>query len=359
VTERKPTTTVGVIGLGFMGSTHIQALLTIPGAELVAVCSRNEARLSGDLSGIQGNTGGPGARVDFSGVAKYREIHQMLEDPNIDAIDICLPTYQHASVAIDAIRAGKHVLVEKPMALDAASAGQMIAEAKAHDRVLMVAHVLRFFPMYAALRELLSSGRIGVARMAKFQRRCAAPTWSGWLADSQQSGGGVFDLLIHDVDMCLHLFGKPETVSATGYEALASGVDVITAQFHYPGRQTAIVTGGWHHPKSYPFSMDYTVVADGGTLEYSSLGRPPADATEPRPSGSGSPALYAADGKIEVLPMADRDGYRAEIEYFLDCCRHRRTPELCPPEESADAVALTRCMLEARNRNGEKIRCNL
>jgi predicted dehydrogenase len=348
VTKTAPTTSslrVGVIGLGFMGSTHIQALLSIPGAQLVAVCSRDETKLSGDLSAIQGNTGGPGARLDFSDVAKYREIHQMLEDPRIDAIDICLPTYQHASVAIDAIRAGKHVLVEKPMGLDAASCRQMIAEARAHERVLMVAHVLRFFPMYTALRELLSSGRIGVARMAKFQRRCAAPTWSGWLADSHQSGGGVFDLLIHDVDMCLHLFGRPETISATGYEALASGVDVITAQFHYPGRQTAIVTGGWHHPKSYPFSMDYTVVADGGTLEYSSLGRPPA--------------LYCSDGKMEVLPMADLDGYRAEIEYFLDCCGHRRTPELCPPEESADAVALARCMLEARNRNGEKIRCNL
>jgi predicted dehydrogenase len=126
---------------------------------------------------------------------------------------------------------------------------------------------------------------------------------------------------------------------------LASGVDVITAQFHYPGGLTAIITGGWYHPKSFPFSMEYTVVADGGTVEYSSLGRPPA--------------LYGADGKMELLPMTDRDGYRAEIEYFLDCCRHSRTPDLCPPEESASAVGLARCMLEARNRNGEKIRCNL
>jgi predicted dehydrogenase len=345
----QPSTTtpirIGVIGLGFMGSTHIQALLSIPGAQLVAVCSRDETKLSGDLSAVQGNTGGPGARLNFSSVAKYREIHQILDDPGIDALDICLPTYQHSAVAIDALRAGKHVLVEKPMALDAASSKQMIAEARSHDRVLMAAQVLRFFPMYEILREVLSSGRIGVARMAKFQRRCAAPTWSGWLADPQQSGGGVFDLLIHDVDMCLHLFGKPETISATGYEALAAGVDVINAQFHYPGGRTVIVTGGWHHPKSYPFSMEYTVVADAGTVEYSSAGRPPA--------------LYEASGTMELLPMADVDGYRAEIEYFLDCCRHGRTPELCPPQESADAVAITRCMLEARNRNGEKVRCNL
>jgi len=151
----------------------------------------------------------------------------MLEDPNIDAIDICLPTYQHSSVAIDAIRAGKHVLVEKPMALDAASARQMIAEAKAHDRVLMVAHVLRFFSdVYGLSASFCRRGALGVARMAKFQRRCAAPTWSGWLADSQQSGGGVFDLLIHDVDMCLHLFGKPE--DSFGHRLRSAGIRPLT-----------------------------------------------------------------------------------------------------------------------------------
>jgi predicted dehydrogenase len=336
---------VGVIGLGFMGSTHVQALLSIPGAKLAAVCSRDETRLSGDLSAIQGNTGHTGARFNFEGVTKYREIEKMLDDPRVDAFDICLPTYQHAPVAIAAVRAGKHVFVEKPMALDAGSARQMIAEARSHDRVLMVAQVLRFFPMYTALRAALSSGRVGVARVASFRRRCAAPTWSGWLSDPEKSGGGIFDLLIHDVDMCLHLFGRPESVSATGHEAMASGVDIINAQFHYSGNRTVIVTGGWHHPKSYPFSMEYTVVADTGTLDYSSAGRPPA--------------LHDANGNMELLPMTDVDGYRAEIEYFLDCCRHNRAPELCPPEESADAVALTHWMLEARQRNGEKIRCNL
>lgn len=336
---------VAVVGLGFMGSTHLKALRSIPNAELIAVCSRDEKKLSGDLTRIQGNIGGPGEKLDFSGVARYRDLRQVMDDSRVDAVDICLPTHLHASVAIDALQAGKHVLVEKPMALDAASARHMIAEAKKHDRVLMVAQVLRFFPVYEVLRDLLNSGRIGIARSAIFRRRCAAPGWGGWLADPAQSGGGVFDLLIHDVDMCLHLFGRPDTTSATGHEALASGVDVITAELHYPGRRTVIVSGGWHHPKSYPFSMEYTIVADGGTVEFSSAGR--------------APALYRADGQMEPLAMKEKDGYRAQIEYFLGCCGERRSPELCPPEQSADAVALARCMLEARNRNGEKIRCDL
>ena len=291
---------VAVLGRGFMGRTHLKAWGEISDVEVV----------SGDATA--------------------------------DAIDICLPTNLHAPMALEALRAGKHVLVEKPMALDVAACGEMIEEAKKQRRVLMVAHVLRFFPMYQALSAILSSGRIGAPRWAIFRRRCGAPAWGAWLTDPKQSGGGVFDLLIHDMDLCLHLFGKPETISATGYEALADGVDVITAELHYPGL-TAVITGGWHHPKSYPFSMEYTVVAEQGTVDYSSLGR--------------DPTLYGQDGEVEPLPMAQQDGYRAEIEYFLDCCRRGERPSLCPPEESADAVALALCVLEARARNGEKIRC--
>ena len=170
---------IAVAGLGFMGSTHIRALQSIPSAELVAVCSRDEKKLAGDLSAVQGNLGGPGERLDFSAVSKYRDIRQMLEDPHVDAVDLCLPTHMHAPVAIQAFEAGKHVLVEKPMALDAASGRQMIAAAGKHKRVLMVAQVLRFFPMYQALQGVLARGSsIGTMRSAVFRRRCAAPAWS-------------------------------------------------------------------------------------------------------------------------------------------------------------------------------------
>jgi len=336
---------IGVLGLGFMGSTHLKALRRIPGVEVAAVCSSDETRLSGDLSGIQGNIGGPGEKLDFSGVKKFREIEPLLAEPDIDAVDICLPTYLHADVAIEALRSGKHVLVEKPMALDGDSAAAMIAAAREHNRVLMTAHVLRFLPAYHVLREALCSGDLGATRHAFFRRRCAAPGWSTWLGDPAQSGGGVFDLLIHDVDMCLHLFGNPETVSATGYAAQESGIDVITAALHYPDQATVIVTGGWHHPKSYPFSMEYTVVADKGTMEFNSAGRPPT--------------LYKLDGTSQPLSLPDKDGYEAEIEYFVECCRDQREPVLCPPEESAAAVKLTRLMVQARNGNGGRIPCKL
>jgi predicted dehydrogenase len=335
---------IAVLGLGFMGSTHLKALMRIPGVEVVAVASDDERRLSGDLSGIQGNTGGPGERLDFSGMRKHLDWRQAVEDADSEAVDICLPTNLHTAAAIAALRAGKHVLVEKPIALDGAGADAMLEAAGRSGRILMAAQVLRFFPMYRALAEIVRSGRLGPVRTALFRRRCAAPDWSPWMNDKSASGGGVFDLLIHDVDMALHLFGLPESVSATGYEDLPRGIDSITAQFHYPA-MSAVITGGWHHPKSYPFSMEYTVVADGGTIEYSSAGR--------------EPAIYGADGSKEQLRLEDKDGYLAEIEYFVECCRYGRQPELCLPAESAAAVKVTRLMLEARQRKGERIPCRI
>jgi predicted dehydrogenase len=331
-----------------MGSVHLKAMRSIPGAQLVAVCSRDQRKLTGDLSAIQGNLGANGERFDFGNVAKYSEIDAVLNDPQVEAVDICLPTNLHAAVAIAALRKGKHVLVEKPMALDAQSCSAMIAAARDNNRMLMVAHVLRFFPEYDVLYKVVRSGELGRPRFAAFRRRCAAPAWSEWLADAKQSGGGAFDLLIHDVDMCLRLFGKPESVSATGYEALASGIDVMAAELRYAGEWNSLratVVGGWHHPKAYPFTMEYTVVSDQATVDYSSQGRPPA--------------LYGADGCEKPLPGADTDGYAGEIEYFIDCCLSGRMPDACPPEESAAAVAVMRLMLQSRERNGERMRCEI
>lgn len=334
---------LAVVGLGFMGSTHLKAMRDLPGVTLAAVCSHSERALSGDLSGIQGNLGGPGEQMDFAHVGKYRDVDSLLADPNVEAVDLCLPTHLHASVALAALRHGKHVLVEKPIALDGPSADQMIAEASSRGLVLMAAQVLRFFPAYVALRESLKT--LGPVRSAMLRRRCAAPAWGGgWLKDPARSGGGVFDLLIHDVDMMLHLFGNPASVRASGYEDASKGIDIIHAEFDYADGKTILITGGWHHPKSYPFSMEYTVVADGGTIEYSSAGR--------------EPSLYAADGSATPLPLPDRDGYAAEIEYFGTCCDRGQPPTLCPPQESADAVRLARMMLDARKLNGERIECN-
>lgn len=330
---------IAVLGLGFMGSVHLRALRDIEGAELAAVFSNDERQLSGDLSATQGNIGGPAGHFDFSAIKRYRELADVFADPDIEAVDLCLPTHFHESATVQALRAGKHVLVEKPMALDGPAARRMVAEAGRSGRILMAAQVIRFFPEYVALRDSLP--RLGRVRSAFFRRRCAAPAWGGWLKDPAKSGGGVFDLLIHDLDFCLHLFGAPQAIDATGNCDPASGIDLIDARLYYPfGAVT--VAGGWQKSGAYPFGMEYSVTGEHGAMEFHSAGRPPT--------------LYAEDA--EPLHLEVCDGYAAEIAYFIECCRANRKPDRCPPEESAYVVELMRELLAARERNGEKISCS-
>ena len=318
---------LAVIGLGFMGSTHIKAARTLSGVEVAAVCDTDAKRLSGDFSALRGNTGGPGEQVDLSAAAKYRDIPALLAHPGVEAVDVCLPTGMHEAVAVAALRAGKHVLVEKPMALDGASADRMAAEAERQGRVLMAAQVIRFWPEYAALRETLRSGRLGAFRGATFRRRCAAPSWGTW------EGGGAFDLLIHDFDFALHLWGMPEALCASGYCDDAAGIDLLHTLLCYPGGDI-LITGGWLNRGEYPFSMEFTATFDRDTVEFSTA------------SGAG------------VLDCPPGSAYAAEIAHFARCCAGEANV-LCPPRESAAAIKLLRLALEARERKGERIPCRI
>jgi predicted dehydrogenase len=330
---------IAMLGLGFMGGVHLRALREVPGATLAAVFSNDERQLTGDLTATQGNLGRPGERLDFTGIKLYRDLAGVLGDADIDAVDLCLPTFLHEEVTVAALQAGKHVLVEKPMALDGVSARRMIAAAEQAGRIFMCAQVLRFFPEYTALKNAMPG--LGAVRGAFFRRRCAAPAWGGWLKDPAKSGGGVFDLLIHDVDMCLHLFGRPEAASAIGYCDTAASLDMLHGELFYPFG-TVVVSGGWQHEGTFPFGMEYSVTLDGGTVEFSSAGRPPTVFNQTE----------------QALPLESKDGYAAEIEYFVECCRSGRQPERCLPRESANAVELMRTLLASRERNGRKILCS-
>jgi predicted dehydrogenase len=335
---------VAVVGLGYMGATHLKAWKQVSGAQVTAVVSSDAKKLGGDLTGVGGNLGGGGGEVmDFSSLRKYQSLQAALGDSEIDAVDICIPTDQHGEAAIAALRAGKHVLLEKPMALDETETEAILSEARSSGRTLMVGHVLRFIPSYAALADALRTS--GPARSAFFRRRCGAPRWSRWLTDSSRSGGGIFDLLIHDADFCISCWGMPEWVRASGYEDLGRGIDVVQAELHYPDAGPVIISGGWHHPEAYPFSMEFTVVTDRSTLEWS--------------NGAAELKEYGCDGTAEGHALPDANPFAAELAYFADCVIEARPPERCMPEQSAQAVALMRRIIQSRKAAGEAVPCRI
>ncbi|MBE0656302.1 MAG: Gfo/Idh/MocA family oxidoreductase [Bryobacteraceae bacterium] len=334
---------VAVAGLGFMGLTHLKAYNRISGVEIAGVASADPKALSGDFSHIGGNLDISGPALDISSAAKFEDSLECVRMKGVDAVDLCLPTNLHAPVAIEALEHGKHVLVEKPMALNMDECTRMMDAAKANGRVLMSAQVLRFFPAYNALIDAVQSGKFGRVHHALFRRRCAAPGWSAWLTDKSLSGGGVFDLLIHDIDMMLVCFGIPDAVRSWGHEDLGHGIDAITSQFEYPGSGAVTVTGGWHHPKAYPFSMEYTVVGENGVMDFSSEGRPVR--------------WFDRDGTATDVELSDVDGYQAEIEYFVECCRTGAAPERCTPESSAAAVRIAKTAEAARSMKGVSVPC--
>jgi predicted dehydrogenase len=322
---------VVVGGLGFMGATHAGVWRRMDGVELYGVVSRDPHKT---LS--VGNLGRDAVALDFTKVKTFHNLADALGDENVDAVDLCTPTDRHATEAIAALQAGKHVLVEKPLALTGELADQVIEQAERSGRVLMAAQVLRFMPAYVRAKEL--TAELGPVRSAMFRRRCAAPAWSRWLTDTTRSGGGAFDLLIHDVDYARWLFGLPRNARASGSVDEKRGIDTLSGELDYEGFSVGI-SGGWHLTGQYPFSMEFTILCEGGVLEYS--------------SEAGGLNLFRAGAAKEAIVLADTDPFELELDHFRDCVKRGTASPVCPPRESADAVKIMESLVRSRARHSE------
>ncbi|MGA8030172.1 MAG: Gfo/Idh/MocA family oxidoreductase [Bryobacteraceae bacterium] len=329
---------VGIVGLGFMGSTHLEAYSRIEDVQVAAVCTHNERALSGDLSQVGGNIDRTTGVPDFSAARKYAHWRELVVDPELDAVDICLPTDLHASVAITAMAAGRHVLCEKPMAVVADDCDRMLAAAEQYNRILMVGQVLRFWPEYRYLESFIKSGEHGAVLSATFVRSCGLPDWSRWLPTEARSGGAVLDLLIHDIDQALILFGMPERVAA---KKLGS-VDALTATLIYPNGPEVRVQGGWFLPGA-PLSMSFQIRSERAQVELT----------------SGALMLSDQFGQRNKIKIPETDAYQAEVAYFVDCCRNGQKPLQCMPQDSARAVKVALLLKQSRAMDGEQIKCSV
>src|ERR1043166_785857 len=224
---------IGIVGIGFMGMIHYLASRKLTGARVTAICSRDEKKLAGDWRSIQGNFGPRGEMMDLGGVKKYRNLDELLADKDIDMIDVCNPTHLHPDTAIKALQAGKHVLVEKAIALEPKGADAMLEAAGKAKRLLMVAHVLPFFPEFAYAAEAIRGGKFGKLLGGHFKRVISKPDWSAEIGDASKTGGPAIDLHIHDTHFIGLVCGVPGHVFSTGVRATGGSVDYLTTQYLY------------------------------------------------------------------------------------------------------------------------------
>ncbi|GAA3413047.1 Gfo/Idh/MocA family protein [Paenibacillus hodogayensis] len=329
---------VGLVGLGFMGRTHLTNYKRLEAEgfplRLTAICDTDKNKFQGVF--VEGNIPVAGEGPDLSGYRHYTDFEQMLAEEELDFIDIAMPTYLHADMTVKAFEKGLHVLCEKPMALGTEEARRMVEAQQRSGKKLMIAHVLRFWPEYEYLRDTVASGRYGNVLSAHFFRGGHPPKWThnDWMVRKETSGGGLFDLHIHDIDMINWLFGKPDAVSAFARDVLpGSSFDIISANYVYPDRKIVSSQCDRSLTGEFGFEMAFRVNFEGGNLVYEK--RVLRD--NPR------------DGKGFSPQLPEDSGYYREIKYCAEAILHDRPIERVTPLEALTTLAIA----EAEGRSAE------
>ena len=313
-------TNVAVLGAGFMGETHARAFAKIPEARIIGISSRSADKAV--------------ALAQAVGAEPFTDALALLHDPRVDAVSITLPTHVHAEFAIAALRAGKHVLVEKPLALTLAECDAMIAAAATAKRILMVAHVLRFWPEYMAIADLLQRGELGKPLTATAIRLCTPPTWGEWFKYPEWTGGAVLDFHIHDLDVLNWLFGAPTRLFSRGQRGAHGGWDAALTVLDYNG-VACIAEGNALMPNSYPFTMLLRVLCERGAVEYTlRASGEQVDSAD----GGASLMVYRNGAAPARLPIAPGDGYDNECAAFVESVRAGVQPIHGTPAQARLAV---------------------
>jgi len=328
---------VGILGMGMMGWFHTRRYAQLPNAEIVAIADITPERLEAREE-VAGNIANGGAAIDLAQVTRYTDPDALIDEADVDVVDVCLPTHLHARYAVAALRAGRHVLCEKPMALTLADADRMIEAAAASERLLMIAQCIRFWPEYTFLRDAVREGTYGRLLSLNMFRMGGRPIWSwdNWFLDPARSGGPIVDLHIHDVDYVHALLGMPDTVQATGRVSQATGsYDAVHALYHYVDGPQVHIHAGWSLPQ-IPFNAGYDAWFERAFVRYDGKAQPALQVFEDPVRVDGHPADYEPG-----------DAYATEIAYFLECVERGTPPVACPPESARGSLALVQAEIAA------------
>lgn len=328
---------VGIAGVGFMGMIHFLCYRQVAGVKVHALAEKEEKRLAGDWRGIKGNFGPAGTMMDLSGVATYRELDEMLANPAIDVVDICLPPALHCPVALAAFAAGKHVFCEKPIALRPSDANKMVAAAKKSGKQLFVGHVLPFMPEYAFAYQAIRDGKYGKLLGAQLKRIISDPQWLPDFYNPHKVGGPLLDLHVHDAHFIRLACGMPNSVFSRG-RMRGEVVEFVQSQFIFddPGVVVGAISGTLQQ-QGRAFTNSFEIYLERATLlfDFAVIGDQPVVATP----------LTVLDDKGKVqrpkLPAGDPlAGFVAELKEVVKSLRTGKPSPILGGELARDAVIL-------------------
>lgn len=312
-----------VAGLGFMGAVHAQNVLDSPLWNLAGIVEPRGEQAFEALAST-GNLGRLDLAVEtLKTVPMFSTLAEASEAVPVDAAIVAVPLAWHVPLAEQALQSGLHCLLEKPFAPTLQECEQVLTVAEKTGKQLMIAHCVRFDPVWMFLAETIARGTLGQLRSLECRRIAGIPTWGSWSNSKvkHDCGGALLDLTIHDLDF-IDSWGKISDWKLLSrqdeYREIALTLANVPTQVK--------LCSGWL-PEGTPFQCEYLAVFEKGSLFYHSL-RPGEVAV-----GCGP------DSYVKELPGS---GYVNELNYFGECIRSARTPSRCPAQDSARIIDLCR-----------------
>lgn len=324
---------VGLIGCGFMGGMH-------------AACYGALAPLGVKVTAVADVRPEFAAKLADEATAVYATGMELIEQADVDVVDICLPTHLHTAHAVAAMKAGKHVFVEKPICVDEEEMELLLTTEKETGVKVQVGQVIRQWTEYVWLKEAVDSGVYGKVLHGQFRRLSSLPTWAweNWLYQVDKSGGVAVDMHVHDVDFVRYILGEPDTVKAQAYRDENGVIQQINALFGYGSNVSISVEAGWNYPADFPFTADFrvkfekaTVVNAGGTLT-----------VYPNEGGAVTPKLaeeFQGDNDIGGN-ISSLGGYYNELKYFVEGLQGKNDLSVATVKEAIASVKLVKREIE-------------
>lgn len=326
-----------IIGTGFIGNAHATAYKNMDNAQLVAIVDVDEEK-------------GRKAAEDFD-CKYYKDAEEMLQAEEVDIVDICLPTFLHEQYVLLAARYKKHILCEKPVTLSLESMDRMLAAVKEAGVRFMVAQVVRFWPEYIKIKEMYDAGDFGDVRMVYANRIAQHPNWTQWHRDPGKSGGGLFDLHLHDIDFVQYLFGKVKSVYAVGKASETGCWNFVMTTLKFENGNYATVEGIFDMTENYPFTMTFRIIGETKTVDYSMVA---GFNLEDVGSSKRAAVLYESGHEPRKLDIDEKDAYQIELEYFVGHIESGKPFDVITPEDSRHVVAVI-CAIQKSLETGKVV----